>query len=983
MSTQSAQKGSSNVLWRRAVVARLRLRVSIRIAACVLATTATVIGCGWFAPENSIRFNGFQTERQMGRLPPLPTLANGKTELTQYWSYENETGDDDSALSYSAMKLHTEEVEALWEQAEAAGRSGALGRERELLREYLARTRVARDPSYLELKDRQQRRNSAIDRLDALSALDKGARASAVQSYLEARRAYDAQAPGADVLRPLTALAQERALRDNAAYLRAAVLYRDEQHEDALRAFNALAARHSGSEKREAALYMAALTLMKTSRTYTATSGDEAHLQAGAQRGETQEAVPVRPAEACDDAWHQARAAFERVMREYPHGRYRQDARGWIAYLLLRGNDRAGALVEYYRMLGDERELNTRLEGAFSLTLVRHHSSADEMERVERELEDEPAAALAYAYHNIYNYAINPSCQLNYDWPESDWEAEYKEAQTHKTQRAELERVAAFSTRLMRRYPRAPVGGQFALRVAEANLELGENRSAVEQAERALSLNLRGEERAHALWVKGVGHHRLRDYDSARNTFNRLLEENPHGKLTEGARRHLAMIAEDKGDLDAALEQYMALEYESDVAYFVDVLMTPEQLAGFIERHPNCKNRDQILYALGLRHLRARRWDEARAAFARVRTSARSDYERYYAGDGTCANFTYGCIDTKDTGLASGPGGDQLMRDIRTADDLQRLEREAEVAEGDEAKAEALYQLASYQYEASTLLFYNPVAWHGTRYWLLSELEAKGSYRAPNEAQILWQHMQEHETLARALVIYLDIVRRFPKTRAARDALYTAAVCHERLSDYNPYWRDMYQRGLHAGQRMVSYEDVRRMYPDYQLPRGTRGWEPSTRTVNGGPGWAAQPKPPPRLTWRARLKLKLESLVRRALDFWEQTGRRWLAIWFNCVGLLFASYLAAHARGRLRRSLPRPDLNRAGSRAAPGIFRAYQITERDYDSGSRWRTRMRRRLGEVWQLRFSRYGRYILAFNLMTHTLMAGLALSLILTWRS
>jgi outer membrane protein assembly factor BamD (BamD/ComL family) len=942
MSKQSLPKGSSKVLWSR-VAACLRLPFSMRIAVCILAATATVIGCGWFAPENSIRFNGFETERQMGRLPPLPTLANGKTESTIYWSYEAEMGDEDSEADYQTARRRTAEVDALWDQAEAAERTGALGRARELLREYLARTSVARDPA-LYPKDRQQRRNSAIDRLDALSTLDKGTQASAVRSYVDARHAYDMQATGEDVEDALKAALRDERLRDNAAYLRAAVLYRDEHEEDAVRAFNELASRYPRSEKREAALYMSALARMKTSITFTGTSGDEAHLQSGEQEreGETQEVKPVRLADCCDDAWTQARAAFERVLREYPRGSYQRDARGWIAYLLLRGNDRAGALAEYYRMLGDDQDMNTRLEGAFSLTLVRHHASDDEMGRVEKELEDEPAAALAYAYHNIYNYAINPGCQLDYGWSDDRWEQENKEAQARRTERRELERVAAFATRLMRRHPRAAVGGQFALRVAEANLELGENRSAVEQAGRALNLNLRREERANALWVKGVAEHRLRDYDSAWDTFNRLLDENGHGKLVEGARRHLAMIAEDRGDHEAALEQYMSLKYESDVAYLLDVLMTPEQLAGFIERHPNHVNHDELLYALGLRYLRARQWDDARETFAQVRTKEKGDYERYFYSD-KCADASFACLDPKDPFAVRSVLVDLLMRDIRTADDLQRLERKAEMAEGDEAKAEALYQLASYQYEASTLLFYNPVAWQGMRYSLLSELEGSGSYRAPNESQILWQHMQEHDTVARALVIYLDIVRRYPQTRAARDALYTAAICHERLSDFNPYWRDMYLRGLHAGQRMVTYEDVRRTYPDYQLPRGTRGWEPSTRTVNGGAGWAAPPKPQPRPSWRARLKLKLASILRGVVSFWEQKGRRWLTIWFSCVGLLFASHLAAHARGLLRQSLARGGRNR--------------MTGRDYYSSNWRRAALRRRLTEMWRLRFSPRGR--------------------------
>jgi hypothetical protein len=321
------------------------------------------------------------------------------------------------------------------------------------------------------------------------------------------------------------------------------------------------------------------------------------------------------------------------------------------------------------------------------------------------------------------------------------------------------------------------------------------------------------------------------------------------------------MAAEDAGDLDGALEQYIALNYEDDFAYFIDVLMTPEQLAGFIARHPDSPRLNDINYALAVRYLRAKRWAEARATLARVKVTEQDSPEQ----------FAWTTFDdpvefrTKSrTAKIPGPPGiaaRYLWRDLKTAEDLERMEREAAEAQGDEAKAEALYQLASYLYQGSSLLFYNPSLWHDVRHYKLEELESSNSYRAPGEAQLLWRHALEHEPVAHALEIYLDVVRSFPNTRAARDAFYTAAVCHERLSDYNTYWRNIYGMGLHAGARMVTYKDVRRTYPDYQLPRGTIGWDPMTRTVYGGRAWAEAPKPKPRQTWRSRVKQRLTNLA--------------------------------------------------------------------------------------------------------------------------
>ena len=154
------------------------------------------------------------------------------------------------------------------------------------------------------------------------------------------------------------------------------------------------------SEKREAALFMFAIATMKTSIAYTPTSGDEAHLHEGEGK-ERHEMIT-------DDAWHNAFSGFKRVMAEYPRGRYFNNARGWIAYLMLRKDDRAGALIQYYRLLSDQNDENARTEAAYSLEMVRHHATEYELSRVEAELADEPQVALTYAYHSIFNYSIDP-----------------------------------------------------------------------------------------------------------------------------------------------------------------------------------------------------------------------------------------------------------------------------------------------------------------------------------------------------------------------------------------------------------------------------------------------------------------------------------------------------------------------------------------------------------------------------------------------
>lgn len=954
------------------------LRIAGRVLVSLAAAAATVIGCGWPGTSHSVRFNDFQTEREMGRLPPLPTLANGLNERRASWDLE-ESGESEDV--YERAEKRSKDLEALWDRAEAAEKDANLRLDRDLLNEYLKRTEITREV-WDSPEASQLRRNSATDRLDALTALDRGSSVSKVSAYLNARHAHDSDKPDAEEIEhALDALKSDLNLKDNVAYLKAAELYRQEDFEAAADAFSVLVRRYPRSEKREAAMFMIALAIMKTSVTFIPASGNSDYKADTPANAET------------DQAWQDAFAAFQKVMTQYPRGHYFNDARGWLAYLMLRRHDRAGALVQYYRLLADQTE-NARIEGAFSLMLVRSSATEDEMSRVEKELANEPRAALAYAYHNIYNYSIDPGDaeppyeEIKNSKGEIDYDAEQQDsAQREKewnqaraaTGRKALLRTLNFSQRLIANYPHLSIGGAFALRAAQASEELGNNESAVNFSQRALQNGVSGDERAQALWTLGVAEHRRHNFDPARKNLAALLRDYPNSSLSEGARRMLAMIAEDAGDIDGALDQYIALDYSADVAYFIDVLMTAEQLSSFIARHPDSPKKNELIYALGLRYLRANRWDDARQTLAQVRTSRTVAYDSHSKCTG---EVSINCADPKD------PEYDEhdqpiitsrlVMRDIQTANDLEALERTANQAQGEEAKAEALYQLASYQYEASSLLFYNPTASPG--YWNLSMLAGEGRYRVPNEAQILWNATQEHERLARALNIYLDVVKRFPRTRAARDSLYTAAVCHERLSSYNPYWREIYQNGLHAGQRMVTYLDVKAAYPNYQLPRGTFGWQPSTRTVNGGPGWQAPPKPPVRLSKTARLKLVLVRMADRFQLFWHEKGRRWLIEIAIGFGLLFTGRIAGRNRGRLRARLARQRIQQSRQIVSYPWFELFLIDPEEPGRRERVRKFVGEKRQEFLELARDRRSRPVLVRNIVVHTLLIGQVIGLIWT---
>lgn len=951
---------------------------------CSLAIAVTVLGCGWdVGTEHSVRFNPYRSEKEFGRLPPLPKYECGKANKLFTW----EDGREDA---WKQEEDETKQIDKLWDSAEKYQEDGRFHELRRCLRDYLERTEAQRYSRWSSPKEVQKRRNSAIDRLDALGEIDHGASEAEVAEYLAARAEYDGACRTDEVQKHLEQSRHDVRLRDNANYLEAALR---RGGDDAVKGFERVATRYPHSEKREAPLYMAALLTMKLSQSYQ-------HERDG--RALQDSCTGCR-----DEAWHRARAGFERLIREYPQGRYYSDARGRLGYLSRLVGDRAGALVEYYRLLSETSEAG-RVEALFSLCLVRHRADDSDMELVEKALEREPAAALAYAYHNIYNFAYRPKSEV---WFYEDYGEKESDSERARQQRHELERIAFFATRMMNRFPSSAVGAAFVVRVAEADLELDKDADAARLARRALATGAEGDIRAEALWIAGVSEFRQHQYSAAREALATLISENPSDRYTEGARRQLAMLEEDSGNIEGALDQYLALDYRDDVAYFVDVLMTPQQLEAFIDKRPALTHRDEMLYALGLRYLRDRRWNDARGTFAKVKTIGR-DADEPYLSKINAQPWRYDQRNetAKQREFDSSIRGvrpNWIAQDIRTANELERLEREVEAAPTDETKAEALYQVASYQFQRS-LLFYNPLEWNGQRHYLLVDLDERGAFRHPNESQMLLDHMQEHDMASSSLPIFLEVVRRFPNTRAARDALFTAAVCHERLHEYNTYWREIYSDGGHAGPRMVTYRDVRSTYPGYKLPRGTFGWEPSTRTVNGGPGWDKLPRAKPRPSrWARAARLanywatescKLFNRVLTDIEVllkqvWLSTVAavnwffHWLWIVAMCGWLWFLWRRAREARTLMNKALthckPRPAEERLNPNSILEVTPSSSVLKRylNQDIRAKWLEAVYELEYKMRQVVRDKRGVSVTAFYLASHGLFAVLVLRLLVNW--
>ena len=81
----------------RLLYSRMSVRKTFRVLLCAASVTATAIGCGWMGTSRSVRFNAYQSEREMGRLPPLPTMANGLNDARANWDDLDDGGDGDDA----------------------------------------------------------------------------------------------------------------------------------------------------------------------------------------------------------------------------------------------------------------------------------------------------------------------------------------------------------------------------------------------------------------------------------------------------------------------------------------------------------------------------------------------------------------------------------------------------------------------------------------------------------------------------------------------------------------------------------------------------------------------------------------------------------------------------------------------------------------------------------------------------------------------
>src|SRR5215468_5179753 len=130
----------------------------------IVALAATALGCMWLGTPESVRFNDYLNYNEMGRLPRLPRVVGEKDSLRE----DEESANED----YDLGEKRSRAIDGVWESAKAFEKDGQITEELDRLLEYLKQTRTARNV-WLNPDDREHRRNAAIDKLDAVTALNQ------------------------------------------------------------------------------------------------------------------------------------------------------------------------------------------------------------------------------------------------------------------------------------------------------------------------------------------------------------------------------------------------------------------------------------------------------------------------------------------------------------------------------------------------------------------------------------------------------------------------------------------------------------------------------------------------------------------------------------------------------------------------------------------------------------------------------------------
>ena len=298
--------------------------------------------------------------------------------------------------------------------------------------------------------------------------------------------------------------------------------------------------------------------------------------------------------------------------------------------------------------------------------------------------------------------------------------------------------------------------------------------------------------RDRALFVRGATKRKLGQNSAALTDFNSLLSRCPNSFLRHAARENVAILDEAAENRSGALDQYFALGYQLDIAFLLDVRMTPREIETYVAAHPQSPQKDLLAYSLGMRYLCDERWNEAEKWLKQVSPAKYAVYNKTREE----SNF----LDSQS------PAPLDALRELRA------LYQAVSDAPSDNERAAALYAYASYYSTHGTLLLYNAALWQGEREYAFQFWQNMGQTSPQDEAAIR-NHMISHEVYSRSRRICLELARRYPASPVAPAAVYRAAAACRRLAAFNTWWTAENRRHNYWDEATLLMNRVADTYP--------------------------------------------------------------------------------------------------------------------------------------------------------------------------
>lgn len=503
------------------------------------------------------------------------------------------------------------------------------------------------------------------------------------------------------------------------------------------------------------------------------------------------EALNLRGQGYPSESLQRSKLALEALLKRFPNTRFKDNAYGWqgrIAFLKGRYEE---AIALYDRQFRSA-SYKVRLSATVSIA-----ECADRLNQPER-----TSMALARGFGTTTAY-WRPVMASQFRWSLAHVDGEhtrrfvslllndpetfpsYLDLRTDLTNATPAQRrnTARLAEAWATKHPKNSKTAHVLARAAEIWYSQNHYLRAATMAQRALSVGKDKQAVALALYIQGSCARRKGDLSAAQQAYERIISEFPQTYVAEGAREPLALIYEKQGRNELALEQYVHLKYDKDVAFLVDIKMSPESILKAASR-PNLKSKRELLrFSAALRWVRTGDYAKAgailttiprskREEFAKIR--GRQEYEPYY------------------------DNGDSLQDPLVTAHRLAHFDRLFEKAKGSSAKAEALYLKAAYFYRKRNLMLYNASLWEWDRAYAFS-FSWNHAVATKDDVAAVKKHHYEHECMAQALAICDRIVAKYPKANIAPEAAMLGVKCSMRLASLNAWWRSEEESADHYG----------------------------------------------------------------------------------------------------------------------------------------------------------------------------------------